>query len=52
MAHRMIQTKQNPMVTPVEFPDSVNYSVNEKVLNQFGFKMNQTILDNAELLYK
>ena len=52
MAHRMIQNRQNPMITPVEFPDEVNYSVNEKVLNQFGFSMQSNVLKNAELIYK
>ena len=52
MAHRMIQNRQYPMITPVEFPDEVNYSVNEKVLNQFGFSMQSNILKNAELIYK
>jgi ABC-type uncharacterized transport system substrate-binding protein len=52
MAHRMITKRQMPMVTPVEFPETVNYSINEKVMNQFRFSMSQEILDGAEVLYK
>ena len=52
MAHRMITKRQMPMITPVEFPDKVNYSVNEKVMTQFGFKMTPDILEGADLLYK
>ena len=48
----MIQNKQNPMITPVEFPDEVNYSVNEKVLTQFGFTMQPSVLKKAALIYK
>jgi len=52
MARRMIQKRQNPMITPVEFSDEVNYSINEKVMNQFQFKLPQNVLDNAETLVK
>ena len=38
------------MITPVEFPDEVRYSINEKVMNQFRFKLPQNVLDNAETL--
>ena len=52
MARRMIKKRQNPMITPVEFSDEVNYSINEKVMNQFQFKLPQNVLDNAETLIK
>ena len=52
MAHRMISKRQMPMITPVEFPDKVNYSINEKVMTQFGFRMGKDILDEAETIYK
>ena len=52
MAHRMITKRQMPMITPVEFPEKVNYSVNEKVMNQFRFSMSKEILDGAETIYK
>ena len=41
MAKRIIEKRQNPMITPVEFPDEVLYSVNEKVMKQFRFSIDQ-----------
>ena len=52
MARRIIKNRQNPMITPVEFPEEVLYSVNEKVMRQFGFKLPNKVLDDAETLYK
>ena len=52
MAHYMITKRKNPMITPVQFPDEVNYSVNEKVMNQFRFKMAPNVLEQAETIYK
>ncbi|MEK9727467.1 MAG: ABC transporter substrate binding protein, partial [Candidatus Margulisiibacteriota bacterium] len=52
MARRMIKKRQNPMITPVEFPDKVNYSVNEKVMKEFRFKLPDDVLKNAKTLYK
>ncbi len=52
MARRMIKKRQNPMITPVEFPDFVSYSVNEKVMKEFRFKLPKDVLDNAKTLYK
>ena len=40
------------MITPVEFPDEVRYSVNEKVMKQFRFNISKDILDDAEVIYK
>ena len=52
MAKRIIEKRQNPMITPVEFPDDVLYSVNEKVMKQFRFSIDPKILDAAEVIYK
>jgi putative tryptophan/tyrosine transport system substrate-binding protein len=52
MLHRMVQERQHPMITPVVFPDYVNYSINTSVMKQFNFKLSQNILDQAEVLYK
>ena len=52
MAKRMIQKRQNPMITPVEFPDEVRYSVNEKVMKQFRFSIDPKILEKAEVRYQ
>ena len=48
----MIQKRQNPMITPVEFPDEVRYSVNEKVMKQFRFSIDPQILEKAEVRYQ
>jgi putative ABC transport system substrate-binding protein len=52
MAKKIIEKRQNPMITPVEFPDEVLYSVNEKVMKQFRFSISPDVLNNAELIYK
>ena len=52
MAKRIIEKRQNPMITPVEFPDEVLYSVNEKVMKQFRFSIDPKILEAAEVIYK
>ena len=52
MAKRIIQKRQNPMITPVEFPDEVRYSVNEKVMKQFRFSIDPKILEKAEVRYQ
>ncbi|MBL6723065.1 MAG: hypothetical protein ISQ13_03540 [Candidatus Margulisbacteria bacterium] len=52
MARRIIEKRQNPMITPVEFPDEVMYSVNEKVMNQFKFSIDPKVLEAAEVIYK
>ncbi|MGC6367933.1 MAG: ABC transporter substrate-binding protein [Candidatus Marinamargulisbacteria bacterium] len=52
MARKIIEKRKNPMLTPVEFPDDVRYSVNEKVMKQFRFNIAKDILDNAEVIYK
>jgi len=52
MAKRMIEKRQNPMITPVEFPDEVRYSINEKVMKQFRFKIDPKILEKADVRYQ
>lgn len=52
MAKRMIEKRQNPMITPVEFPDEVRYSVNEKVMKQFRFSIDPKILEKADVRYQ
>tara|TARA_Y100001935_G_scaffold255658_1_gene270634 strand:- start:19615 stop:20478 length:864 start_codon:yes stop_codon:yes gene_type:complete len=52
MAKRMIEKRQNPMITPVEFPDEVRYSVNEKVMKQFRFRIDPKILEKADVRYQ
>lgn len=52
MARRIIEKRQNPMITPVEFPDQVMYSVNERVMKQFKFSIDPKVLEDAEVIYK
>jgi ABC-type uncharacterized transport system substrate-binding protein len=52
MAKRMIEKRQNPMITPVEFPDEVRYSINEKVMKQFRFRIDSKILEKADVRYQ
>lgn len=47
MAHAIITNNQWPMQPPIMFPDTIEFSVNQTVMNDLGFRMPPSILDSA-----
>jgi putative ABC transport system substrate-binding protein len=50
MVHQIIQKRQRPMITPVAFPDTLRYAINQTVMTQFEFNVPDNVLKNGEII--